>query len=161
MSIDDREDPSCLDPGIFESIASRSALSRRLSQDPYEREPLDAEEANLLANSCEKPEERLVVWTLFDTGLRVSECSTLTRQAIDWQGRRLTIFGKGDPFGKETKRASSRHTLSATRSRCQRSRRASAFPRCSSFSATTTSGRPRIHLNMSPEYVLDEYQAKW
>ena len=44
VSIDDREDPSCLDPGIFESLASRSARSRQLSQDQYEREPLNAEE---------------------------------------------------------------------------------------------------------------------
>jgi integrase/recombinase XerD len=104
VSIDDREDPSCLDPGIFESLASRSPRSRQLSQDQYEREPLNAEETNLLANSCEKPEERLVVRTLFDARLRASEFSTLKRQAIDWQGRRLTIFGKGGPFVKKAKR---------------------------------------------------------
>jgi len=39
----------------------------------YRREPLTLEEANWLANACETHEEKLVVWTLLDTGLRVSE----------------------------------------------------------------------------------------
>lgn len=72
----------------------------------YKREPLSTEEANRLANACDSYEEKLVVWTLLDTGLRVSELATLTRQQIDWQARppRMVIFGKGGPFGKRTKR---------------------------------------------------------
>jgi integrase/recombinase XerD len=41
----------------------------------YKREPLTPDEANRLASACETHQERLIVWTLFDTGLRVSELS--------------------------------------------------------------------------------------
>ena len=70
----------------------------------YKREPLTQEEANRLANACENPKEKLVIWTLLDTGLRVSELSNLQRQNIDWQTHRLTIYGKGGIYGKKTKR---------------------------------------------------------
>jgi integrase/recombinase XerD len=45
-----------------------------------------------------------VVWTLLDTGLRVSELAHLNKNNIDWQGHRLMIYGKGGPYGKNTKR---------------------------------------------------------
>ena len=70
----------------------------------YKREPLSPDEANRLAHACETPSERLVVWTLLDTGLRVGELASLTREKIDWQGGRLTIHGKGGPYGKKSKR---------------------------------------------------------
>src|SRR5208283_6124221 len=38
----------------------------------YVREPLTARESDRLSNACETPTERLVVWTLLDTGLRVA-----------------------------------------------------------------------------------------
>ena len=44
----------------------------------FVREPLRAEEADRLANACRSPEEKLIVWTLLDTGLRVSELCALT-----------------------------------------------------------------------------------
>jgi integrase/recombinase XerD len=51
----------------------------------YVREPLRAEEADELANACETPVEKLVVWTLLDAGLRVSElCSLATKNSL-WQ----------------------------------------------------------------------------
>jgi hypothetical protein len=37
----------------------------------YVRESLTAEEADRLSNACDTPTEKLVVWTLLDTGLRV------------------------------------------------------------------------------------------
>ena len=43
----------------------------------YKREPLTPDEANRLANACEHYREKLVVWTLLDTGLRVSELANL------------------------------------------------------------------------------------
>jgi integrase/recombinase XerD len=55
----------------------------------YVREPLTAEEADRLANACDTPTEKLVVWTLLDTGLRVGELCDLT--------------SKGGPYGKKTK----------------------------------------------------------
>jgi integrase/recombinase XerD len=62
------------------------------------------DEANRLANGCQTTPEKLVIWTLLDTGLRVSEFASLTTHHIDWQGRRLSITGKGGPYGTRSKR---------------------------------------------------------
>ncbi len=70
----------------------------------YKREPLIQEEATRLAQACKNHEERLVVWTLLDTGLRVGEFSSLSRDNIDWQAHRLMIYGKGGPYGTKSKR---------------------------------------------------------
>jgi integrase/recombinase XerD len=70
----------------------------------YKREPLTQEEATRLANACETPLEKLVVWTLLDTGLRIGELAKLSKDNIDWQMHRLTIYGKGGPYGKKSKR---------------------------------------------------------
>jgi len=70
----------------------------------YKREPLTNDEANKLANSCKSGIEKLVIHTLLDTGLRVSELAALKKENILWQDKRLVIFGKGGPYGKKTKR---------------------------------------------------------
>jgi integrase/recombinase XerD len=57
-----------------------------------------------LASACQSHQEKLVIWTLLDTGLRVSELAKLTKDHIDWQGHRLMIYGKGGPYGSRTKR---------------------------------------------------------
>lgn len=36
-----------------------------------------------------------MIWTLLDTGLRVQELSSLTKDDIDWQTHRLIFKGKG------------------------------------------------------------------
>src|SRR2546425_12428074 len=69
----------------------------------YKREPLTADQATRLANGCTSSEERLVVWTLLDTGLRLRELASLTRQSIDWQGQRVRVHGKGGPYGSRSK----------------------------------------------------------
>ena len=70
----------------------------------YKREPLNPDEANRLASACETHQERLIVWTLLDTGLRVAELAGLTREHMDWQSHRLMIYGKGGPYGTKSKR---------------------------------------------------------
>src|SRR3954451_8774803 len=70
----------------------------------YKREPLTSDEANRLANACSSHEEKMVIWTLLDTGLRVAEFSHLTQDNLDWQNHRLMIYGKGGPYGKLSKR---------------------------------------------------------
>jgi integrase/recombinase XerD len=70
----------------------------------YKREPLLPEEATRLAQACQTVREKLVIWTLLDTGLRVSELAGLGPSQIDWQGHRLTIYGKGGPYGSTSKR---------------------------------------------------------
>ena len=69
----------------------------------YVREPLRAEEADRLSHACESTEEKLIVWTLLDTGLRVSELCALTPQQILWQQKALRINGKGGLYGKKSK----------------------------------------------------------
>ena len=69
----------------------------------YVREPLTAEEADRLANACDTPTEKLVVWTLLDTGLRVGELCDLTSKSVLSQQRQLRFKGKGGPYGKRTK----------------------------------------------------------
>jgi integrase/recombinase XerD len=70
----------------------------------YKREPLTPDEANRLVNACQTHEEKLVVWTLLDTGLRVSELANLRKDNLDWQNHRLMIYGKGGPYGSRSKR---------------------------------------------------------
>ena len=48
----------------------------------YKREPPIQEEATRLAQARKSHDERLVVWTLLDTGLRVGEFSSLSRDNI-------------------------------------------------------------------------------
>lgn len=72
----------------------------------FRREPLSIEEANELVNACESHEEKLVVWTLLDTGLRNAEFASLRRKDFEWQATppRIVVFGKGGPYGKKSKR---------------------------------------------------------
>ena len=51
------------------------------SQD--KRDSLTPDEANRRASVCEMHQERLMVWTLLDPGLSVSELAGLTRDQID------------------------------------------------------------------------------
>jgi len=61
----------------------------------FRREPLTTEEAARLMAACRTGRERLVIFTLLDTGMRLSEFCSLTRDAVDWQSHRLSIVGKG------------------------------------------------------------------
>jgi len=70
----------------------------------YKREPLNDDEVNRITNACNTFRERFVVWTLLDTGLRLPEFTDLKKDDIQWQERRLVIYGKGGPYGKKTKR---------------------------------------------------------
>jgi integrase/recombinase XerD len=70
----------------------------------YKREPLIPDEANRLANACQTHEEKLIIRTLLDIGLRVAELARLTKDNVDWQNHRLMIYGKGGPYGKLSKR---------------------------------------------------------
>jgi len=70
----------------------------------YKREPLSLEETDQLSNAAETYQEKLIIFTLLDAGLRVSELTGLKKENIQWQERRLTIYGKGGPYGKKSKR---------------------------------------------------------
>ena len=63
--------------------------------------PLTIEEADRLSNLCETTKEKLIIWTLLDRGLRVSELCAITSQNVLWQQKALQIKGKGGPYGKK------------------------------------------------------------
>ena len=59
-----------------------------------------------MAKACASMKEKLVVWTLLDTGLRIHELVNLRAENIDWQAHQLVIHGKGrsDKNGKLRKK---------------------------------------------------------
>ena len=69
----------------------------------YKREPLTPDEADRLLNAAETVEERLCIWGLLETGLRVSELADLRPENIQWQQRRVRVTGKAGPYGKKGK----------------------------------------------------------
>ena len=69
----------------------------------YKREPLTKDERNRLINACETQKEKLVIITLLETGLRVSELATLSKNQVDWQDHTMKIYGKGGPYGTKSK----------------------------------------------------------
>ena len=70
----------------------------------FKREPLTPTEADKLYQSCNTMQEKLIIWILLDTGLRVSELCNLVPQNILWQQKSMRISGKGGPYGKKTKK---------------------------------------------------------
>jgi integrase/recombinase XerD len=68
------------------------------------REPLTPEAADELCNACDTTKEKLIVWVLLDTGLRVSELCSLSSDNILWQQKCIRVTGKGGPFGKKSKK---------------------------------------------------------
>ena len=70
----------------------------------FKREPLTPAEADKLYQSCNTVQEKLIIWILLDTGLRVSELCSLTPGEILWQQKSIRISGKGGPYGKKTKK---------------------------------------------------------
>lgn len=70
----------------------------------FVREPLLPEEADRLSHACQTVEEKLIVWTLLDTGMRINELCNLTSSNILWQQKCIRVSGKGGPYGKMTKK---------------------------------------------------------
>ena len=70
----------------------------------YVREPLRAEDVDKLCQACDNLEEKLIIWTLLDTGLRVSELCSLTPHHIQWQQKTIRVTGKGGIDGKKSKK---------------------------------------------------------
>jgi integrase/recombinase XerD len=70
----------------------------------FVREPLNHEECDRIGNACKSFAEKLVVWVLLDTGLRVKEFCDLRREHVHWQENCLVVWGKGGWYGKKGKR---------------------------------------------------------
>ena len=50
----------------------------------YKREPLNDDEVNKITNACSNFREKFVIWTLLDTGLRLSEFADLKREKTSY-----------------------------------------------------------------------------
>ena len=61
----------------------------------HKREPLQGVELTQLEAACRTGRERLIVFTLADTGLRVAELAALRRDNVDFQLHRIMFLGKG------------------------------------------------------------------
>ena len=70
----------------------------------FVREPLSGEECDRIVNACRSFQEKLVIWVLLDTGLRVSEFCCLRKENIHWQENHLVVWGKGGWYGSKGKR---------------------------------------------------------
>ncbi len=62
----------------------------------YKREPLEENEIVLLRRACKTFCEQLVINVLLETGMRVSELTTLSVDQISWQRDCITTWGKGN-----------------------------------------------------------------
>ena len=70
----------------------------------YKRIPLPESEQMLLENACKDIQDKLLVMTLLDTGIRINEFCMLTKEDIDWQNDDIRILhGKGGAFGQASK----------------------------------------------------------
>jgi integrase/recombinase XerD len=70
----------------------------------HKREPLVRDDMNTLANECKTIKEKLVIWTLLDTGLRVEEFCNLDKKNIDWSNHSIIVYGKNTKGGAKKKR---------------------------------------------------------
>ena len=70
----------------------------------FKREPLTPSDADKLYQACGTIIEKLIIWILLDTGLRVSELCSLNPQNILWQQKSIRVSGKGGIYGKKTKK---------------------------------------------------------
>ena len=70
----------------------------------FVREPLNKEECDRMVNACCSFRDKLVVWMLLDTGLRVGEFCGLCREQVQWQENCLSVLGKGGRYGRRGKR---------------------------------------------------------
>lgn len=70
----------------------------------YKQEPLTNNEWDNLVNACDDLKEKLVIYTLLDTGIRVGEFANIKKDDIQWQEKRIIIYGKGGHYGKKSKR---------------------------------------------------------
>ena len=70
----------------------------------HTREPLTLEDANKLSNACDTMKEKLVVWTLLDTGLRVEEFCNMKKENIQWDRHAIIVWGKNTAGGAKKRR---------------------------------------------------------
>ena len=75
----------------------------------YKREPLSDDEVNKLTNACETFREKFVIWTLLDTGLRLSEFADLKKRECPVAGKKASYLWQGWFLWEENKKKNHPH----------------------------------------------------
>jgi integrase/recombinase XerD len=86
------------------SLESCKGVHKMPRKYEHKREPLTLDDCNKLSNACETMQEKLVVWTLLDSGLRVEEFCNMKKENIDWQRHMITVYGKNTLGGDKKRR---------------------------------------------------------
>lgn len=85
---------------LVEEIISKNPMSKikksKNSHKERNREPLTAEELEIVRNNCIDIREKVLVEFLVSTGARVSEASEAKLSDVDWNNNSIKIVGKGD-----------------------------------------------------------------
>lgn len=76
-------------------------ITRKLKPIKYERkqrEALNQLELEILRNVCETSRDRALVEFMYSTGCRVSELCNVKLNDIDWNEKKVLLFGKGSKY---------------------------------------------------------------
>lgn len=89
---------------------------RTISTIKYERKPrqnLTQLELEYLRSSCETVREKAIIEFLYSTGCRVSELTHIKKEDVDWNTKRVHLFGKGQKHRTSFLNAKSEVALAA------------------------------------------------
>lgn len=59
------------------------------------KKPFTDEELEIMRRACEKERDLAIIEVLYSTGIRVSELTSLNRNDVDFLGKEIIVFGKG------------------------------------------------------------------
>jgi len=95
---------------LFAQILSVSQQTSKTVEEksmPYQskREPLSDDEVNQITNACDTFRQKFVVWTLLDTGLRLSGFADLKKDNIQWQKRGIAIYVQDFPSSSKVRQS--------------------------------------------------------
>jgi len=74
----------------------------------YKREPLNDDEVDKITNACNTFREKFVVWTMLDTGVRLSELADLKKKIYSGRKEDLLFMAKAVLTAKNQKEESFR-----------------------------------------------------
>lgn len=75
-----------------------------MSQYIFKRTPLSVEDTDKLINAAITPQEKVIIYGLLETGMRVGEFQSLCNENFRWQEEKIIVDGKGGPFGSKSRK---------------------------------------------------------
>lgn len=86
----------CCDEGYLERDVARKL--KPVKYEEKQREALSQLELEVLRNVCETSRDRAMVEFMYSTGCRVSEFCNIKLNDIDWNEKKVVLFGKGSKY---------------------------------------------------------------